>query len=130
MPGKQLVLRTDGSFRSAGYALMIEDIPDQKIHSTLETYADVAFGSKIFSPAQHKKSIYSEKNFGNLHGIFRVRTQSLGGNKAKNCSDRQQSRHTFFSERKQCRQSYGMYVIMCFNSFSKNTHCQFSQHCA
>ena len=31
IPGKQLVLITDASFRSAGYALMIEDNPDQKI---------------------------------------------------------------------------------------------------
>ena len=30
IPGKQLVLITDASFRSAGYALMIEDNPDQK----------------------------------------------------------------------------------------------------
>ena len=32
-PGKQLVLMTDASFRSSGYALMIEDNPDQKIQS-------------------------------------------------------------------------------------------------
>ena len=31
IPGKQLVLMTDTSFRSAGYALMIEDNRDQKI---------------------------------------------------------------------------------------------------
>ena len=31
IPGKQLVLMTDASFRSGGYALMIEDHPDQKI---------------------------------------------------------------------------------------------------
>ena len=31
IPGKQLVLLNDASFRSAGYALMIEDNPDQKI---------------------------------------------------------------------------------------------------
>ena len=31
IPGKQLVLMTDASFRSAGYALMIEDNPDEKI---------------------------------------------------------------------------------------------------
>ena len=31
IPGKQLVIMTDASFRSAGYALMIEDNPDQKI---------------------------------------------------------------------------------------------------
>ena len=31
IPGKQLVRMTDASFRSAGYALMIEYNPDQKI---------------------------------------------------------------------------------------------------
>ena len=50
IPGKQLVLMTDASFRSAGYALMIEDNPDQKIQSKRKTYAPVAFGSKVFSP--------------------------------------------------------------------------------
>ena len=60
IPGKQLVLMTDASFRSAGYALMIEDNPDQKIQSKRKTYAPVAFGSKIFSPAQLKMSIYSK----------------------------------------------------------------------
>ena len=60
IPGKQLVLITDASFRSAGYALMIEDNPDQKVLSKRETYAPVAFGSKIFSPAQLKMSIYSK----------------------------------------------------------------------
>ena len=33
IPGKQLVLMTDASLRSAGYAVMIEDSPDQKIQS-------------------------------------------------------------------------------------------------
>ena len=60
-PGKQLVLMTDASFRSAGYALMIEDNPDQKIQSQRKTYAPVAFGSKIFSPALLKMSIYSKE---------------------------------------------------------------------
>ena len=61
IPGKQLVLMTDASFRSAGYALMIEDNPDQNIQSKRKTYAPVAFGSKIFSPAQLKMSIYSKE---------------------------------------------------------------------
>ena len=61
IPGKHLVLMTDASFRSAGYALMIEDNPDQKIQSKRKTYAPVPFGSKIFSPAQLKMSIYSKK---------------------------------------------------------------------
>ena len=61
IPGKQLILMTDASFGSAGYALMIEDYPDQKIQSKWKTYAPVAFGSKYFSPAQLKMSIYSEE---------------------------------------------------------------------
>ena len=61
VPGKQLVLMTNASFRSAGDALMIEDNPDQKIQSKRKTYAPVAFGSKIFSPAQLKMSIYSKE---------------------------------------------------------------------
>ena len=61
IPGKQLVLMTDASFRSAGYALIIEDNTDQKIQSKRKTYAPVAFGSKIFSPAQLKMSIYSKE---------------------------------------------------------------------
>ena len=56
--GKQLVLMTNASFRSAGYALMIENNPDQKILSKTKTYALVAIGSKIFSPAQLKMFIY------------------------------------------------------------------------
>ena len=60
IPGKQPVLMTDASFRSAGWALMIEDNPDQKIQSKRKTYAPVAYGSKVFSPAQLKMSIYSK----------------------------------------------------------------------
>ena len=61
IPGKQLFLMTDASFRNSGYALMIEDKPDQKIQSKRKTHALVAFGSKIFSPAQLKVSPYSKK---------------------------------------------------------------------
>ena len=61
IPGKQLVQMTDASFRSAGYALMIEDNPDQKIQSKRKTYAPVSFGSKFFSPAQLKMSIFSKE---------------------------------------------------------------------
>ena len=44
IPGKQLVLLTDASFRSAGYALLIEDNPDQNIETKRKTYAPVGFG--------------------------------------------------------------------------------------
>ena len=70
IPGKQLVLMTDASFRSAGYALMIEDNPDQKIQSKRKTYAPVAFGSKNFSPAQLKMSIYSKEFLAIYMAIF------------------------------------------------------------
>ena len=60
IPGKQLVLMTDASFKTAGFALMIEDSPDQNIQSEKKTYAPVAFGSKLFSPAQLKMLIYSQ----------------------------------------------------------------------
>ena len=60
IPGKQLVLMTDASFRSAGYALMIEDNPHQQIQSKRKTYAPIAFGSN-FSPSQLKMSIYSKE---------------------------------------------------------------------
>ena len=52
---------TDATFRSSGYALIIEDNPDQKIQSKRKTYAPVAFGSKVFSLAQLKMSIYSKE---------------------------------------------------------------------
>ena len=61
IPGKQLILMTDASSRSAGNAPLIEDNPDQKIQSKRKTFAPVAFGSKVFSPAQLKMSIYSKE---------------------------------------------------------------------
>ena len=74
IPGKQLVLMTDASFRSAAYALMIEDNPDQKIQSKGKTYAPVAFGSKIFSPAQLKMSIYSKEFLAILWHFLKLHT--------------------------------------------------------
>ena len=62
IPGKQLVSMTDASFRSAGYALMIDDNPDQKIQSKRKTYAPVACGSKVFPP-QSSRCQFTQKNF-------------------------------------------------------------------
>ena len=59
--GKQLVLLTDASFRSAGFALVIEDNTDQKLQSERKMYAPVAFDSKIFSPVQPNMSLYSKE---------------------------------------------------------------------
>ena len=62
LSGKQLVLMTNASFRSPGYALMIEDNPDQKIRSKPKAYAPVAFGSKIFS-LHIIRCLYTQKIF-------------------------------------------------------------------
>ena len=67
--GKQLVLMTDASFRNAGYALMIEDKPDQKIQSKRKTYGPVAFRSKVFSTDELKMLIYS-KEFSAIYIAF------------------------------------------------------------
>ena len=61
LPGKQLVLMTDASFEAAGYAVLIEDDPNQKYTSTRETYAPIAYGSKTYSPSQIKMSIYAKE---------------------------------------------------------------------
>ena len=68
IPGKQLVLMTNASFRSAGYALMVEDNSDQIIQSKRKTYAPCAFGSKVLSPAQPEMSIYSKE----ISAIYRA----------------------------------------------------------
>ena len=52
LPNRQYVLMTDANFKNAGYALMTEEDPEQKITSTKKTYAPVAFGYKTFSPSQ------------------------------------------------------------------------------
>ena len=61
LPGKQLVLMTDASFQPAGYAVLIEDDPNQKYTSTRKTYAPLAYGSKTYSPSQIKMSIYAKE---------------------------------------------------------------------
>ena len=52
---------TDASFQAAGYAVLIEDDPNQKYTSTRKFYAPIAYGSKIYSPSQTKMSIYAKE---------------------------------------------------------------------
>ena len=52
---------TDASFQAAGYAVLIEDDPNQKYTSTRKTYAPIAYGSKTYSPSQIKMSIYAKE---------------------------------------------------------------------
>ena len=61
LPGKQLVFMTHASFQAAGYAVLIEDDPNQKYTSTRKTYAPISYGSKTYSPSQIKMSIYAKE---------------------------------------------------------------------
>ena len=63
IPGKILVLMIDASFRGAGYALMIEDNPDQKIQSKRKTYAPVARLDQKFFPPRSLRCQFTRKNF-------------------------------------------------------------------
>ena len=98
IPGKKLVLLTDASFRSAGYALKIEDNPDQKIQSKRKTYAPVAFGSKNFLACTTKNVDLLKRIFGNLHGTPRICTHLAGDNETDNRSDGQRIRHTILPD--------------------------------
>ena len=62
IPGKQLVLMTDASFKRAGYAIMIENNTDQKIQSKRKTYAPWHMAQK-FSPLHNSRCPYTQKNF-------------------------------------------------------------------
>ena len=67
---KQYVLMTDASFRASGYALMIEKKDERKLLCKKKTFAPVAFGSGVFSPAQLKLSIYCKKILAIYHAFF------------------------------------------------------------
>ena len=51
---------TAASFQVAGYANLIEDDPNQKHTSTMETYAPFASGSKTSILSHIKMSIYAK----------------------------------------------------------------------
>ena len=68
--GKQYVLLTEASFRASGNALMIEEIEEQKLLSKRKTFAQVAFGSRVFLPAQLKMSMYCKQYLAMYHAFF------------------------------------------------------------
>ena len=94
--GKQLVLMTIASSRSAGYGLMIEDNTDQKIQSKRYTDAPLGVWLEKFLPRATQNVYILKISFGNLHGISRVCTHFVGSKRADNCPHRQQVRYTFF----------------------------------
>ena len=61
IPNKQIAIMTDASFGAAGYAVLVEDDPSQKVTPISKSYAPVAYGSKTFAPAQMKMSVYAKE---------------------------------------------------------------------
>ena len=116
--GKQLVLITDASFRSAGDGLMIEDNPDQKIQSKRKTYAPVAFGSKGFSPAQLMMSIYS-KEFLAIYMAFLEFAHILWETSKPTIVLTENKSVTGSSRQKPFDHPCGMHVIMCCSATLK-----------
>ena len=68
--GKQYVVMTDASFRASGYALMIEENDERKTLSKRKTFAPLAFGSRVFSPAQLKMSIHCKEFLAIYHAFL------------------------------------------------------------
>ena len=56
-PGCQFIIVSGASY-VAGYILLIEDYHDHSLNPNEKTYAPVAFGSHLFSPAHLKHSIF------------------------------------------------------------------------
>ena len=62
LPDKQLILLTDESFQAAGYVVLTEVDPNQKVTSTRKTCATVPYGSKTFTLSLKKLSIYAKES--------------------------------------------------------------------
>ena len=75
IPGKQLVLFTNASFRSAGYALMVEDNPYQKLQSMSKLTRLSCSGQKSRTT---KNAKLLETLLGDLYGISRVCVRLVG----------------------------------------------------
>ena len=95
IPGKQLVLMRDASFRMPDMCSRLKSILI-RIYSHSGKCTPRGVWLKTFLPrATHKVHIL-KRSFGILHSISRACTQSVGSNKANNWSDSQQVRHKFF----------------------------------
>ena len=52
---------TDASFQAAGYAVLIEDDPNEKHTSTCKNFAPIAYGSKTYTPSQVRMSFKAKE---------------------------------------------------------------------
>ena len=62
---------TDASFAAAGYLVLIEDDSNQKFTLLCKSYVPVAYGSKTFTQAEIKMSMYT-KEFLAIYFAFKV----------------------------------------------------------
>ena len=62
---------TDANFQAAGFAVLIEDNPNQNYTSTRNTYAPSAYGLKTYTPSQIEMFIYA-KEFLAMYLVFKV----------------------------------------------------------
>ena len=118
IPGKHFALLTDASLRSAGYALMIEDNPDQKTQLKRKRTPLWRLAQKLFPP-RNSNCLNAPKNFWQITWHF----LSL-----HTYSDKQQSQQLYspttnpfhvFSKRRQFREDCEMHVSICFSLTSK-----------
>ena len=102
IPGKQLVLKTNASFRTDGYAVMTEDNLDQKLRSKRKTSVPIAFGSKKSSPRTTNNVDLLERLLGNLHSISQVRKDFVGTLKTNDPFNGEQISQRSLSNRSYC----------------------------
>ena len=132
LPGKQLVLMTDASFQAAGYAVLIEDDPNQKYTSTRKTNAPIAYGSKTYSPSQIKKSVYA-KEILTIYIAFKefgIWTYILGCHQTSDHHDRQQIRHQILSNKYDPATPMECLRFCIAISFYYCTHSRGNEHCS
>ena len=87
LPGKQLVLMTDASFQAAGYAVLMEDDPNQKYTSTYKPYAPITYGSKTLTIPNQNVHL-RKRIFSHLQGLQRIWIYILGCHQTSDFHDR------------------------------------------
>ena len=117
LPGKQLVLMTDANFQAAGYAVLIEDDPNQKYTSTRKTYAPIAYASKTYSPSQIKISVYATE-FSAIYMAFKEFGHTFWGATKPVIMLTDSKSVTRFFQTKMILHPYGMHVTLYCNSTS------------
>ena len=118
---------TDACLRSTGYALMIENNPDQKIQWNRKNYAPEAFESKNFCPAQRKKAVYTKEILAIYIAFFEFARFLWETTKPK--FSRQVANQSHISSKwKQFYNRGGTYLTMCCRILQGSTYCQLSQY--